>query len=292
MCSTAPGMMLTAAIRMLFMTCNEQMMIAAAFLAIVGHLLFSEGNGVEQMMSSKSGDSIASFIQPVTSAPKQHRHKPDRSHVRTWKLSSMRGLLLRLLRPSVKDGHQRLEWTCNCGRNMYGDYTGSGLDSLAAKLRNINKKELSSDADMFCKNVVSFDDLPKENESQSSSPGGSSQPSGSSDNAIQATIPWTTSTQPSQLSLTSSQSLGLSQISRNTSLSLPSSEATPIQLFLELCVNRSKYLTSIGEIEIINAKGEYKIQSDFQLFGTLTVTALASCCAMHHPIQLSVTMRH
>ena len=30
--------------------------------------------------------------------------------------------VLNLLRPKVSPGLERLEWTCNCGREMYGDY--------------------------------------------------------------------------------------------------------------------------------------------------------------------------
>ena len=42
--------------------------------------------------------------------------------VQIWLHNTMPMPLLRLLRPNVRHGRQRLEWKCTCGRAMYGDY--------------------------------------------------------------------------------------------------------------------------------------------------------------------------
>jgi hypothetical protein len=45
----------------------------------------------------------------------------------------------------------------------------------------------------------------------------------------------------------------------------------PTQSYLELCVNRNRYLTQIGEIPLVNDKGE-RVASDFDLFGQYLFT--------------------
>ncbi|CAN9268170.1 unnamed protein product [Alternaria alternata] len=47
-------------------------------------------------------------------------------------------MIRKLLRPGVRPGYRRLEWTCTCGESLYGDYeekTPGSLDEFAARLK-------------------------------------------------------------------------------------------------------------------------------------------------------------
>ncbi|CAN9278346.1 unnamed protein product [Alternaria alternata] len=47
-------------------------------------------------------------------------------------------MIRELVRPKVRPGYKRLEWTCTCGEPLYGDFeekTSGSLDQLAAKLK-------------------------------------------------------------------------------------------------------------------------------------------------------------
>lgn len=174
--------------------------------------------------------------------------------------------LLRCLRPRPKDGFCRLEWTCSCGQPMYGDYTSSRHGIFARKLSELCGKSIQ--------NANSYD-IPMpillgpstEIDSQTLSLGANSSSSKPASHGVGTANQRSSS--PSSSSTTSSDGSVLSQVSSSTSISLPSSEAVPVQSYLELCVNRNKYLTRVGEIPIVNAEGDYLVKSDFELFGTL-----------------------
>ncbi|MCJ1286051.1 hypothetical protein MMC26_005393 [Xylographa opegraphella] len=63
---------------------------------------------------------------------KRNRYETLRRHWSTW------------CRPSIRPRYQRIEWTCDCGEFLYGDFETSdqeGLSRLAARLRNPGQAE-------------------------------------------------------------------------------------------------------------------------------------------------------
>ncbi|KAF5707994.1 serine threonine kinase [Fusarium mundagurra] len=67
--------------------------------------------------ASKTGVVDASLVQPETSPT-----TVERSYPFAKKLAKGLSWLMKLTRPSVKEGYRRLEWTCDCGSQLYADF--------------------------------------------------------------------------------------------------------------------------------------------------------------------------
>ena len=174
------------------------------------------------------------------------------------------------MRPSVRRGCQRVQWTCSCGRLMYGDYAGVNLDKLAQTLSRVQhwtakRSESVIEEDQKEPNQTTQVNGLQDGElsSNSTTPTGPQDLSQQSDDSSGASI------SRSGSSSDTSEVSDLSQVSSSTSISLPSSLSVPTQSYLELCVNRNKYLTRLGEVPLVDANGEIQVSSDFDLFGEL-----------------------
>lgn len=168
----------------------------------------------------------------------------------------------RVLRSQVPSGYTRMEWTCSCGHQMYGDYIGPGMESFCRKLENMQYKgEI----------MALGHSIAMESVSRPANPCSDASVSATAVHHIRAASTSTSSNKSESGSENPSGDLSgsssLTQISSSTSISLPSSEIAPIQSYLELCVNRNKYLTRIGEIPLVDARGKFLVQSDCELFG-------------------------
>jgi hypothetical protein len=181
---------------------------------------------------------------------------------------------LKLVRPKIRDGYQRLEWTCSCGHAMYGDYTGSALDEFARRLSLIwrpRKPELPSSqtASPYRTQPVEGQDPEKDQKKSTHD----------TIHVEDAALHGTSST-PSEVSpySNSNDDFQLTPSTSSSSSSLPTSLATPVQTQLELCIHRNKDHIRIGEIPIVNAQGDFLVKSDFELFGTFIHFSLAYMC--------------
>lgn len=190
-------------------------------------------------------------------------HVPTRAwhSTRTMTLENLK----RALRPRIEHNNTRLEWKCTCGQAMYGDYRGRRLDLLLRQLQCLGTNH--GDISMPLRNQNrNFASAEKKTATFVPEEGLPANPTDfSTTDSPQHNSPFSSAQGP----LRSSADLQLSKTSSRTSLSLPSSASAPIQSFLELCINRNKYLTRIGEIELVNVRGEFNVTSDFDLFGTL-----------------------
>lgn len=174
----------------------------------------------------------------------------------------------RYLRPTVERGYQRLEWRCKCGREMYGDYRGHGLQRIGRRLQLLQPHSGFNTSNTSNLDVPAIVNAAIDIGSHPTSSDGSASPETSNENNYSSS---STASSPGSTREEESldESSNLSALSSSTSISLPSCEAAPIQSYLELCVNRNKYLTRVGEVPIVNANGEYLVKSDFELFGMM-----------------------
>lgn len=209
------------------------------------------------------------FRQEIPSLTLIHRHlalhifRDPRAPVSLHPI--LPSFILQLLRPKIRPGSQRLEWECSCGQPMYGDYTDSA-EERAAKERWEGSPALNASGS----HLTGVTCAPHESPSQIPAHDAVTQPSGPSDNCEHAASSTSSSTSRSRhSSVSGGDGSELSRESSSTSISLPSSEAVPVQSYLEICINRNKYLTRVGEIPIVNADGDYLVKSDFELFGKL-----------------------
>lgn len=178
-----------------------------------------------------------------------------------------------MLRPRLKLGHRRLEWTCSCGRNMYGDYKAEDANSLEQKLKRIAnglsvQTEHVNDA---ARPEVPPDGPPSQPGKKDSTPPYQSSSRGGSSNGHSRNSSGSSSDQGEDLSNSESD---LSQTSSVTSISQSSSECDPVKSFLGICVNRGRYLVSLGEIALVSKEGKRKFRSDFELFGKFIAVAM------------------
>lgn len=160
------------------------------------------------------------------------------------------------LRPRVRPGYQRLQWTCSCGRQIYGDYTGQSVLSLAAKFRSESTEDSNRKlaASASVRSRVGNDEQPPSAQGAPLSPSTSHTRSSSGSSSI-----------PS--GHLSGPSPELLKTISATSITQPSTETKPVQCFLGLCNNRSKHLISLGDIPLVDANGKRCIRNDFELFG-------------------------
>ena len=175
---------------------------------------------------------------------------------------------LALTRSKPRPGYERLQWTCTCGREMYGDYTGPNLEDLAEKLSHIKHNEGPGSEFTALADSVSCTDGPAE---QHPKDGQQLQdPSlNTASSSHRRTSSSGSSASSSRSSPDSSEGSQLSQVSSSSSISLPTTVCTPGQSYLELCVKRNKYHKRIGEIPLVDSEGKILVNSDFELFGML-----------------------
>lgn len=67
------------------------------------------------------------------------------SSLNVWRLQQIMPLpFLRLLRPKLRSGCERLEWKCSCGRQMYGDYSREDAGRHLALLKSLPECKVTS----------------------------------------------------------------------------------------------------------------------------------------------------
>ena len=171
----------------------------------------------------------------------------------TFKRSVQRLLpisVLRLLRPKVRRGCQRLEWRCSCGRAMYGDYSRRDAMQSSSLVRNLPGCKIVHTAG---DNDASrdHDKAPMEQLSSSNVP--SNTGNGLSNASTLVSTGGVVPTD-SELESISLNSTSMQQLSKT------------MPAFFELCVNGSKTRICLGEIIINDGLGNCCIKTDMQLF--------------------------
>ena len=146
--------------------------------------------------------------------------------------------VLRLLRPGVKTGYRRLDWECDCGMPLYGDFTGEPeeINRLGRELRADGYVLSQSSTPMAQPALVS----PGRQHSMSSSaiPPTSSVPQ----EALAPHVSQMTSLRPSSIVNPTPR---LAEVD-------PSSVSTAgvVPRYLALCVNINKFKKTLSEIDI------------------------------------------
>ena len=163
--------------------------------------------------------------------------------------------VLRELRPKVKQGFQRLEWRCSCGRARYGDYSKQDVrqtSSLLSFLPGCKITQTAGDND-----ASQHQDVTKSGNSPNATAA-----SNTIDRMSNAsTLTSTTGVTPTKSDL---ESVPMDFISMRQ---LP--EAMPA--FFELCVNGCKTRVCLSEIIINDGLGNCCIKTDIQLFSESTL---------------------
>ncbi|KAK3725471.1 hypothetical protein LTR37_000441 [Vermiconidia calcicola] len=165
---------------------------------------------------------------------------------------------LRLLRPRIRKGCERLEWTCSCGQAMYGDYT---------KHEDILEATLVA-SPLSCQSVYA-DPI-----SQTGATSGSGKSIGHADGSHvsrtgSAAASGLISSTSQQYGPTSAGQLpGIHQSATSPSVGPPCADPQPGHKpsFFELCVNRSRTQITLGEIQLVDGRGQRLVKTDLELF--------------------------
>ncbi|KAI1323655.1 hypothetical protein F5Y16DRAFT_383060 [Xylariaceae sp. FL0255] len=121
----------------------------------------SLGQLIEQSTRLSTKVSIEQSEEPMEERSRNHFGDPLRKPPREsssmkktlWNstnLSEYISWLIRVTRPKLKVGHRRIEWKCDCGKDLYADFSsndGEQLDDLAFSLQNpgeINPNQASN----------------------------------------------------------------------------------------------------------------------------------------------------
>lgn len=162
----------------------------------------------------RSGQISDANIQSPSRAKQRSQRHLTRMHLFSW--------IKKLLRPRLKPGYRRIEWTCDCGVELYGDFMidkASDLDGLELSLH-----------------------VPAENTSTSSS--------SDSEQSVE------TGTNPRHMISRSRSS------STRTTLSTSSTNASSIDIaqskFFALCINTGSIYKTLAELDMsrLNSDGE------------------------------------
>lgn len=112
-------------------------MICAILITAGGtHLTRKYGNiqtsaGYYKLRSSNNMDSANSMASSNNEDSSNSTNSPNNEWYQSWLYRHVELPFERLLRPGLKSpGYARLEWTCSCGRVMYGDYTAASCGAL------------------------------------------------------------------------------------------------------------------------------------------------------------------
>ena len=154
------------------------------------------------------------------------------------RLSSPRNFLQtqvdRMLRPRLPPGYRRIEWVCDCGRSLYGDFENFNLravEALAAELQSCSAVTQNGGS--------KTPDLTRESSQTSTNNGNDSDSVSSSSNTV-------LSERGSQNTLSS-----LSESSESSTASCCDRFASMRRTaYFELCVNTGEFSVNLGEINI------------------------------------------
>ncbi|KAB2099085.1 hypothetical protein AG0111_0g12615 [Alternaria gaisen] len=86
--------------------------------------------------------------KPNEQTPAHHTDRRD-GNARSSILVAFVKIIRKLLRPAVRPGYRRLEWTCTCGESLYSDFEEKNLrslDELAARLKQQSGQGSQHDA--------------------------------------------------------------------------------------------------------------------------------------------------
>ncbi|KAF2185911.1 HET-domain-containing protein [Zopfia rhizophila CBS 207.26] len=180
-----------------------------------------------------------------------------------WRLKNT---LQRFTRPSVPMGYRRLEWTCDCGEEMYGDYDNRdpvAVEKLASILQRQACVTRTIEKDSIRPGTNRKENISGYKHTSDNSGGGGA---GSSAH-YSGTFSSTCSEQSGSTQAPASNQAGATGTNdslANVQSSFEASSGTALRptarkkKFLELCVNTGEIDVSLGEIDItdINSDGE------------------------------------
>ncbi|CAN9212034.1 unnamed protein product [Alternaria alternata] len=213
--------------------------------------------------TQRAETSSASYVKETAIQPTV---RPSPSAKTRWR--KFIELLKKHARPAVQPGHQRIEWQCYCGDQMYGDYDKKNpvaLQKFASRLQRLahvtEPIEPSGESlDVDCKELAS---KPEQGTDSSPNHGGSGP--GTTSNVIHnsaRSVPPVLSSSSSQVSTGTNLSSSIAQSNGQSSSATSISQSGVRRQFFELCVDTygSERATYLDEIDIT------KVQNDAELF--------------------------
>ncbi|KAK4952821.1 transcriptional regulator swi6 [Elasticomyces elasticus] len=228
--------------------------------------VLSEDNRVEKHMSTKLGTDVQAQQSQMSAiqSPKEaqrltarwyqwpqalrlfafdpvavHSMSAEWCFLRAWRLKS-------LLRPRTRRGFRRFEWTCTCGKSLYGDYAVTDEQS-ARSFEEFLSSFASAGANMPSGNLAG----------QGAAAASNSGVAGTG----------SSSTRPAPAAC-QSQAAGPNSAPNTatvTTLGFPDDRPA----FFELCVRQSSHITRLGEICLSDGAGRRIVRSDADLFSLI-----------------------
>jgi hypothetical protein len=181
------------------------------------------------------------------------------------KLSKLFQGLTHWCRPTPRSNHSRLEWHCGCGQHFWGDFKSDEPEKLLRLAFELQQHGFAVDTTM--KTGTTASGTPSTAGTTTSSQNTTTSASTSSPNACPSTSTTSKAGMLATPSGTTPPAVRQTTISASASLL---SIGKPV--YLELCINRSSRVTQLGEIIIVDGRGQQLINTDLELFG--------KCCSV------------
>jgi hypothetical protein len=198
-------------------------------------------------------------LEHEESAQSQGDRTPGlRSYYLGSKLSKLFRGLAHWCRPTPRRNHSRLEWHCCCGQQFWGDYKSDEPEKLHQLVSDLQQHGFAVDTTMMTMTASGT----------SSTAGTTTSPQNTATSASTSSPNSSLSTTAVKHGASATPSGTTSPAVRKMTVSAPvclQSIGKPV--YLELCINRSSRVTQLGEIIIVDGRGQQLIHTDLELFG-------------------------
>jgi hypothetical protein len=206
------------------------------------------------------------------SAQSQGNHTPRlRPYYLGRKLSKLFQGLAYWCRPTPRSDHSRLEWHCSCGQQFRGDFKSDEpekLHRLAFELQRhgfvVDTTTKTTTASISSTTGIATSSQNRTTSAPTSSP--------NADPSMSTTLKAGISAKPSGTTPPAVQQTTISASTPLLSIGKP--------VYLELCINRSSRVTQLGEIIIVDGRGQQLINTDLELFCKCCSLPIATCTAV------------
>jgi hypothetical protein len=174
-------------------------------------------------------------------------------------------VLIRWCRPRPRRNHSRLEWHCRCGQQFWGDFESDEPENLHRLVSDIQQHGFAVDTTTKTTTASGTSATTGTTTSSQNATTGPSAPSPNASQVVKHGTPATPSgtTSPAVRQATMSAPITLRSIGK--------------PVYLELCVNRSSRVTQLGEITIVDGRGQQLINTDLELFGKCSSATTLTC---------------
>ncbi|KAF7917469.1 uncharacterized protein EAE98_010232 [Botrytis deweyae] len=222
----------------------------------------------------------------------------ESTYYHTSVIQTFKNTLSYLLRPRVREGDQRINWTCECGEQLYADFKAKSPEALrdihailhsvpSAALLEVRVVRTGAGRQFH---IRAFSDIPNSEAS-------------SSDHHAYSVTNTSPSTSQALTTLTPKSPAFVSTIPTSSSLILSTPTSSVLTLstltevtFLELCVNVSENLKRLGEINLVGAKLDEHMferirEKYFELRGARSKLWLLKPASVYF-VRFSVEQRH